>query len=69
MRQYATSQNLERASRLLLRELNAHGYVFAVKFRVYKKTDLTISEIVSFVAALGACLSGAEAGVAFSIAT
>jgi hypothetical protein len=29
----------------------------AVKFRAYKNTDLTVSEIVSFVAALGACLS------------
>jgi hypothetical protein len=40
-----------------------------MRFRTYKNTDLSVSEIASFVAALGACLSGGEAAVAFSIAT
>src|SRR5438128_4640964 len=45
MRRCATSQNLERASRLLLREVTAHCYVFAMKCRTYKNTDLTVSEV------------------------
>jgi hypothetical protein len=51
------------------RPLEVATYCFAEKFRAHKNTDLTVSEIVSFVAALGPCLSGAEAVVAFSIAT
>ena len=40
-----------------------------MRYRTYKNTDLAVSEIVSFVGSLDACLSGAEGGIAFSIAT
>jgi hypothetical protein len=61
--------SLKRPIQKPARPLEFATYCFAVKFRTYKNIDLTVSEIVSFVAALGACLSGAEAVVAFSIAT
>jgi hypothetical protein len=61
--------SLKRPIQKPARPLEFATYCFAVKLRAYKNTDLTVSEIVSFVAALGACLSGAKAVGAFSIAT